>query len=45
LITIFFILNRDHVKAESYLQRAVLSPRISEDIIHNLQTMFNEKFE
>ena len=45
LITIFFILNRDHVKAENYLQRAVLSPRISEDIIRNLQTMFNEEFE
>ena len=45
LITIFYILNGDQVQAESHLQKGILSPRISEEVIRNLQTMFNEEFE
>lgn len=45
LITIFYILAGEQVQAESHLQKAILSPRISEEVIRNLQTMFNEEFE
>lgn len=45
LISIFYILARDQALAERYLQKAILSPRISEDVIVQLQTMFNNQFK
>ncbi len=45
LITVFHILAGDSVQAETFLQKAVLSPRISEEDIAQLQAMFDEKFK
>lgn len=45
LITIFYILAKDQAQAERYLKRAFLSPRIEEDVIENLQSMFDQEFK
>ncbi len=45
LITIFYILSGHQVQAESYLKKAISSPRISEEVIRNLQTTFNNRFK
>jgi len=44
-ITIYYILTGDQVRAKSYLQKAILSPRISEEEIRHLQTMFSNQFK
>ena len=45
LTTIFYILAGDPIQAKAFLQKAVLSPRISEEEIAQLQAMFDEKFK
>lgn len=45
LTTIFYILAGDPVQANAFLQKAVLSPRISTEEIAQLQKMFDEKFK
>lgn len=45
LITIFYISAGDQARAEGYIKKAILSPRISEEVIRNMQTAFNERFE
>ena len=45
LITIFYVLAEDTAQARAFLRKAVLSPRISEEDIAQLQAMFDEKFK
>ena len=45
LTTIFYVLAGDPIQAKAFLQKAVLSPRISEEEIAQLQAMFDEKFK
>ncbi len=45
LTTIFYVLAGDSAKASRYLQKAINSPRISEEVIRQLQAMHNNKFK
>jgi len=45
LITAFFILAGQKEQAQSYLQEAVASPRIEEEVVAQLQSMFEDKFK
>jgi Flp pilus assembly protein TadD len=45
LIIIYYIQTGNRTQAENYLRRAILSPRIPEEVIRIMQTTFNEKFK
>lgn len=45
LTTIFYVLAGDSAQAETFLERAIASPRISEDVIGQLQAMFKNRFQ
>ena len=45
LIIIYYIQTGNQTQAESYLRKAILSPRIPEEVIRIMQTTFNEKFK
>ena len=45
LITIFYVLAGDPAQASRYLQRAINSPRVSEEAIRQLQAMHTNKFK
>ncbi len=45
LITLFFILGGDQAAANLYLQKSIASPRISEEVIRNMQSAYKERFK